>query len=251
MVSRALPFLCFLLFGVATAFAQQFNNSYDFTGGPEGITSFVIETQEDSSYIVTGSYPTYPGRNFYIMKVSSIGDTVWSKHYGNGYDGYYVGQTNSINQVDTNKFIVAGSVNDTLGNTIGIIYMFNQSGDTLFTKRFNFTGEPIFNSTYVISPDSVLVVGYTWIGTGDVDIIAMCIDSLGNVRWQNTYGGAGTNEYGYDITANGNTILIGGRKDGDIYVVKCDLQGIQIWDETFGQSYSDFGGGVSALTEII
>ena len=245
---RAFAFLCFLFFGVATASAQQFNNSYDFTGGPEGITSFVIEPK-DSSYLVTGSYPTYPGRNFFIMKIDVLGDTVWSKHYGNGHDGYYVGLVNSINQVDSNKFIVAGSVNDTLGNTLGIIYMFNQSGDTLFTKRFNFTGEHIFNSTFVISPDSILVVGYTWIGSGNNNIIAMCVDSLGNIHWQNTYGDPGMDEFGYYISANTTDVLIGGRNApvgnnvSDVYIISCNLGGDQLWYETFGESYSDFGGG--------
>jgi hypothetical protein len=88
---------------------------------------------------------------------------------------------------------------------------------------------------------------------GNKDVWVICTDSIGNIKWQNTYGGIGA-EYYATITQldNGNYIIgtsstsnISGSKTEDSrgwfdYWVFCiDNQGNVLWDKTFGGAFSD------------
>jgi len=88
-------------------------------------------------------------------------------------------------------------------------------------------------------------------GSGDYWVLKL--DSLGNIEWQNTFGGTST-EYLYssDQTLDGGVIL-GGFSDSDIsgnkneinfgihdyWVVKIDSDGEMQWQKTIGGSYND------------
>ena len=92
-----------------------------------------------------------------------------------------------------------------------------------------------------------MIVGYTFShGLGDADILVVKTDESGNLNWSKMFGGAGT-EYGNHILPIGNGYLITGYTTSfgagskDVYVVRIDREGNEIWSRTYGGKSWDVG----------
>jgi len=92
-----------------------------------------------------------------------------------------------------------------------------------------------------------LIVGYTFShGMGDADLLVVKTDSHGKKIWSKVFGGAGT-EYGYDCLAvDGGYLVTGyttsfGNGSKDVYLIKIDRKGEEIWSRTFGGAALDVG----------
>ncbi len=93
--------------------------------------------------------------------------------------------------------------------------------------------------------DLVLCASTFSYGAGDHDVYLIKTDSIGTVDWSYTFGGSGT-EYGRDIqaTADGGFIIAGsttsyGAGNRDIYLLKIDSAGTELWYQTFGGTAHD------------
>lgn len=92
-----------------------------------------------------------------------------------------------------------------------------------------------------------LVTGYSFSrGTGDADMLVIKTDASGKCVWSKSYGGKGT-EYGNGclFLADG-CLFVGyttsfGAGSRDVYVVKTDLEGKELWSRTFGGTSWDVG----------
>jgi len=103
---------------------------------------------------------------------------------------------------------------------------------------------------------NLIVVGSTssW-GNGNSDVYMLKVDNDGNLLWSTTYGG-GNIDWGYDVvqTADSGYMIAGytnsfGTGDYDIYVVRTDSIGNQLWDSTYGGPDWDFAYGIAATTD--
>jgi hypothetical protein len=103
--------------------------------------------------------------------------------------------------------------------------------------------------------------GYIMIGTtnsfgcGYTDFYAVKVDSLGNRQWSRTYGGsqiqegfsvAPTSDHGYAFVGFTDSYGAGGY---DVYMVKADSTGKELWERTYGGSNWDFGYSVQQLPD--
>ena len=75
-------------------------------------------------------------------------------------------------------------------------------------------------------------------------------DTWGGIFWQNTYGGDGS-ESGHAVqqTADGGYIIVGrttsfGMGEDDVYLIKTDYNGNEVWSRTYGGANSDVGNYV-------
>ena len=96
-----------------------------------------------------------------------------------------------------------------------------------------------------------VAVGYTEsYGEGNEDIYFLKFNSAFTEDWHQTYGGSGTDiGRGLALTTDGGYIITGftnsfGSGDHDIYLVKTDVSGNEIWSRTFGGSNDDYGYSV-------
>ncbi|MPM01272.1 hypothetical protein SDC9_47511 [bioreactor metagenome] len=83
--------------------------------------------------------------------------------------------------------------------------------------------------------------------SGAISMVAISIDSAGNQEWLQAYGGS-SYDFGQSIdkTDDGGYILCGftssyGAGDKDIYLVRTDSAGNQLWQKTFGGSGTEYG----------
>jgi PKD repeat protein len=98
---------------------------------------------------------------------------------------------------------------------------------------------------------NILMVGYTHsFGAGDADLYAVKADASGNELWSRAYGGAGLDHgYGACETDDGGYLLVGyttsfGAGGKDVYAVKTDSEGNELWSRTFGGPSTDVGRAV-------
>lgn len=95
-----------------------------------------------------------------------------------------------------------------------------------------------------------LLVGYTFShGSGDADILVIKTTNEGNLVWSKTFGGAAT-EYGYGCAVIDNSYLITGYTTSfgagskDVYVIKLDADGNEIWSKPYGGFSWDVGTSI-------
>ncbi len=101
------------------------------------------------------------------------------------------------------------------------------------------------------------VLGSTFsYGAGDYDLYLLRLDSLGDTLWSAVYGGPEADQ-GYDIqqTADGGFILTGktksyGAGDADLYLLKIDFLGGEVWSKTLGDTGRDEGWSVRQTSDL-
>lgn len=99
------------------------------------------------------------------------------------------------------------------------------------------------------------VTGYTFShGTGDSDVLAVKVDNKGDLIWARSYGGAGT-EYGYGCKALSDGYVVAGyttsfgKGSKDVFLLKLDPNGKELWLKTFGGASWDVGMAVDGNSE--
>jgi len=88
-----------------------------------------------------------------------------------------------------------------------------------------------------------------------MDVYLVKTDASGNQLWQNTFGGTG-NDYGHSVakTSDGGYIIAGytdsfGAGGEDVYLVKTDASGNQLWQNTFGGTGNDYGNSIAETSD--
>ena len=96
------------------------------------------------------------------------------------------------------------------------------------------------------SDGGYILAGFTLsFGTGNRDVWVLKLDSEGNVSWQNTYGGTGSDyAYSVQVTLDGGYVVAGctnsfGTSSYDIFVLRLNGDGTIFWQKTYGGSDID------------
>jgi hypothetical protein len=164
----------------------------------------------------------------YVLKVDSLGDSLWAKTYGRSYSDEFF----SMVDCPDGGYAVVGFT-DTIGSGKPDLWIirFNASHDSIWSYM---CGDPGIDRGFWISHagnGSFCIVGHTEVGSGYFDVYLTKIDSLGNGLWSRTYGGNGIDD-GYCVrrTADDGFILVGctssyGAGFRDIYIIKTDSLG--------------------------
>lgn len=127
------------------------------------------------------------------------------------------------------------------GNRDALFFKLNSHGDILW--QYTMGGPNIDNIQSIAqAPDGgYLICGYTEsYGAGEYDMWLIKLTSQGEIQWQKSYGGAGT-EYckSVETTSDDNYIVAGytaswGKGADDIFVMKLDPSGNILWQRAIG-----------------
>ncbi|UCE19411.1 MAG: thrombospondin type 3 repeat-containing protein [Gemmatimonadota bacterium] len=101
-----------------------------------------------------------------------------------------------------------------------------------------------------------IICGYTYsFGAGASDIYLVKTDSQGDEQWSRSFGGPGW-EYGYSAcqTSDGGYLLTGsttsfGQGLNDVYLIKTDSNGDELWTKTFGGPEEDIGRSACEMSD--
>lgn len=116
----------------------------------------------------------------------------------------------------------------------------------IWNRTFGGSGDDWGNSVQEASNGDYIIVGWTVnYGAGGADVWLIRADSRGNELWNRTYGGTGVDEGvsvlelidgGYVILGNTLSYGAGGI---DVWMIRADTQGNELWNKTFGGPESD------------
>jgi hypothetical protein len=186
-----------------------------------------------------GNVQTTPPNKFISMYTVIVGDAVefitFSRTY-NGIGGFAVQQTSD------GGYIIGGATVE--GNPVGYpeVYIIrtNTVGDTIWTKIY--TGPPNICTTKDLQKTSD--GGYIITAMFNNDVLLLKIDSSGNEIWRKTFIGE-TSDIPFSVqeTFDGGYVIGGLRNVGtgiaDIFMIRTDENGNQLWKKTFGNSGAD------------
>ncbi|MEJ2104990.1 MAG: hypothetical protein P8X47_10495, partial [Ignavibacteriaceae bacterium] len=180
-----------------------------------------------------------------ILPISSLSASSikWSESYGatNAEIAF------SVVQASDNGFLLVGKRNFYDGSLDDFwLVKTGEYGDLKWDQTIGGDENDVPYCVITTSDGGFALVGFTdSFGSGDSDFWLVKTDSLGNVQWNQTYGGSGTDCAQSVIeTSDGGFALVGftdsfGSGDSDFWLVKTDSLGNMVWDQTFGGTEAD------------
>jgi hypothetical protein len=205
-------------------------------GGTQDDYAICVRQTSDGGYVVAGESVSsdgdvtenYGGSDYWIVKLSNLGDIEWQKSLGGSDSENPI----SIYQTTDGGYIISGrtqssdgDVTDFHGMVDAWIVKLNSTGTLVWQKTLGGSSSEVISDVKQISDGGYILVGSTNSFDGDVfgnhgggDCWAVRLSSSGNIIWQKCFGGtlgdfgariSLTIDGGYIISANSFSI------DGD------------------------------------
>jgi len=210
-----------------------------------------VQQTTDGGYIIAGYTESFGAGNgdVYLIKTDSNGNIVWDRTFG-GYppdEGYFAQQTTDGGYVITGLTYTGYNV---------YLIKTDSNGNSVWEKTFGDNMREYGNSVQQTTDGGYVLVGVTEsFGAGMFDVYLVKTDSNGNKQWEKTFGGSEDDE-GVSVkqAADGGYIMAGytesfGAGNGDVYLIKTDSEGNEIWSRIFGGIEHDTGRSVQQTAD--
>ena len=217
-------------------------------GGTDDDIGRAVQQTEDGGYIIVGETWSFaPGEpDVYLIKTYADGDKEWEKTFGGGslQFGY------SVQQTEDGGYIVVG---ETWSFAPGVaepqnVYLIKTcaNGDKEWEKTFGGTDVDVGLGVQQTTDGGYIITGLTRsFGAGEPDVYLIKTYANGDKEWEKTLGGA-DDDFGRAVqqTTDGGYIIAGitdsfGAGSSDVYLIKTDVDGNELWSKAFGGSDRD------------
>jgi len=197
--------------------------------GADDAGHMIIELS-DRSFLAVGQGRRSGTTDLYMVKVDTLGNLTWSKHYGGSGSEYAYG----VVETADGGFMIAGSTTtSTQGGSDLWLLRTDALGDTLWTRKFDYhDGLDRGDGIVAASNGDFVIGGRTW--NGDyAQLLGLRVDSLGNQIWAREFGTLADGEFAESIdkTSDGGFIIAGGKglSSFDFYLVRLSSDGDSLW----------------------
>lgn len=227
-------------------------------GGVHTDKGHSVQQTSDNGYIIAGSTNSMGAGSYdmYLVKTDSLGTLQWQKTYG----GTANDRGHNVVQTSDGGYAISGYTYS-FGAGICDMYLVRTdfSGDTLWTTTYGGEQEDLTHYGRCLEQTSdggFVLTGYTKsFSNGLYDMYLVKTDSLGNLEWQQNFGGSDM-DTGRSVQQlpDGGYIVCGSTKCWgaglyDIYLVRTDPDGNSLWTRTFGGSNYDYGESVQQTSD--
>lgn len=199
----------------------------------------------DGSYAITGYTTSSPALYYdaFLYHVDANGDSLWFKRYGTAtYD-----DANSVRALSNGGYLLGGQSSNGANGFDQFLIRTNDSGDTLWTRRFGTTGTDNIEYIAVASDGFYLTGGTNGAGAGGDDGYLVKTDTSGNVLFTKTFGGSSPDDFHrVEITIDGGLILSGttsstGPLQPNMWLMRTNAAGDSLWSQAYGGDNHDHG----------
>jgi hypothetical protein len=149
--------------------------------------------------------------------------------------------------VDSNYVIAGYTRSFGGGNYDGLLMKVDFYGDTIWAKAFGGSNLDRFESVAMTPDSGFIAAGITFGGNGGTDIFVVRTDASGNLLWSRFIGGNDTDDaIKVEVTTDGNYAILGqsgdiGLTTHDIWLIKLDDNGNDIWTKTYSTPGTNMG----------
>lgn len=170
-------------------------------------------------------------------------DTTWTRTFG----GSSADGAQAIISTQDGGYILAGYT-FSFGSGYANAYLVrtDAGGNLLWSNAYGGAGWEYLYAVAETADGGFVAAGYTTSsGAGALDMYLLRVDAQGSLLWERTFGGAGIDvAQGVAVTPQGDLILAGytnssGAGENDIYIVKTDAEGTELWAQVHGGEESD------------
>ena len=228
--------------------------SKTFGGADEAYGKSVQQTS-DGGYIIAGYTNSFGAGELdvYLIKTDENGEEEWGKTFGGADDDW----GRSVRQTSDGGYIIAGETNS-FGAGRNDVYLIktDENGEEEWSKTFGGSSCDHGYSVRQTSDGGYIIAGDTGsFGAGLDDVYLIKSDEDGEEEWNKTLGGSNTDRgYSVEQTSDGGYIITGetnsfGAGLDDVYLIKTDENGDEVWSKTFGESHFDTGNSVQQITD--
>ncbi|TKJ40121.1 hypothetical protein CEE37_10320 [candidate division LCP-89 bacterium B3_LCP] len=224
-------------------------------GGHQGDCGYWVEQTNDGGYIIVGSadegmYELYG--DLYVLRTDALGDTIWTRKYNWGE----IDRGFGVVETEEGDFVIAGIYDGAFTAPNGDVFLMklDSDGGTLWLQTYNYHGRDCGYALAQTDDGGFIISGATnedpYAPYGTIFIIKT--DGDGNTLWMNEYG----NGLGLSVLqASDGNYVVGGWTGGpvygseDLFMLKVDPDGLEIWKDFWGTPNSDSGHGVVESTD--
>jgi PKD repeat protein len=192
--------------GISDAFVLKYDSSGSLLwqttwGGSDWDYVYGFAVDDSGQAYITGETWSFEGNGeAFLVKFDAGGAIVWQKIWGGSDYDYGYGVAVSGNG---NVFVTGETASYSVGVSDVFTLAYDSSGNLLWQKTW---GESNDDRGYAVASDAsgqAFVTGETYsFGTGSTEIFLLKYDASGNLLWQKTWGGSGT-EGGTGIAVDG------------------------------------------------
>jgi len=222
----------------------------------------VIQSNDGGFYVMGHTRGYENSGDILLIKTNEIGEEVWRKTYGGEFDDY----AHKLIQNEDGTILMFGSkgsfYNDIHANFKNhdsdlFLIKTDEQGELIWEKSIGGTEHEFGYSFATSQQDGLYLFGSSQsFGNGSFDMFLVETDDQGDVLWQKTYGGVDYDQ-GVSIAKNccqelfllGTTKSYGTDNSADLYLIKTDKVGNELWTLTFGGDDIDYAYKVIATTD--
>ena len=247
----------------------QWQKSY---GGSYNDQPHTTITTRDGGYIIGGTSnstdgiaaPNVGSTSCLVIKTDSVGTVVWHHTFGAGSTTYFA----DMKLTHDGNIILLGSVlgGPSHGDFDFFLIKIDANGNELWRKNYGGSRYDWANSIIETPDHGFMIVGSSESIDCDVhrnygyaDILAIKIDSVGIIQWENNFGGSGIDQPTKIIACSDGNYLIAGATESsdhdvlftphgsyDYLIIKITPNGTKIWDAIYGGCKDDV---INSITE--
>jgi len=251
-------------------------------GSLNDIGSKIIQSY-NGGYLVFGSsfstdgdltgISTHGQFDWWVISLNANGNILWSKTYGGSKFDWWgdISKTSDGNYIITGKSqSVDGDLSNGFGfpnDSAGWVVKIDTSGNIIWEKSYGSrqlnVGDDLFNSVQNTSDGGYILAGNVSSNGsivnghhGETDFWVVKLDSFGNFKWQQCYGGSGNDRaYAINPTQDGGWVIVGTTRSNDfdvnnlrglddIWVIKISNTGILEWQKCLGGNLNELATSI-------
>jgi hypothetical protein len=153
----------------------------------------------------------------------------------------------------SNNMYVTGPTQTFGGEDFDVfLQKYDASCNLLYTMQWGGAGNDIPRGIAVDSQDNVYIAGYTdSFGAGLFDVFLLKYASAGEFQFSRIWGGP-KNDYASGVAVDGvGNVYVGGStgsfgaSESDVFLLKYDSSGTQLFEETWGGPQNDYSSGIA------
>ncbi|MDD1757870.1 MAG: hypothetical protein LUQ22_03965 [Methanotrichaceae archaeon] len=228
-------------------------------GGTADDEAFSVKQTKDGGYIIAGYTKSFGngGKDLWVFKLNPEGDEKWFRYFGTTSDD----EGKDAIELRDNGYIVTGyTTRPGSGKDLWILELDNNGkkiGEKIVGSKDTKAGMPAQDIGYSIKDmlnGSYVVAGTTESSASKADFWLIKAQS-GNIAWDKKFGGPEPDEsYSVDLTPDDGFILAGRTKTHqsktyDIWLVRTDSGGNELWNATFGGSDNESAFAVRTTSD--